>query len=98
MSDTYKIDENNIVVKGNHYVAIDDIEGTGCGGCRRCYLGKSACGGLKRTLSFWCEGSNRKDGRHVIWVDVLKEKKAKSQIVIDNRSEYDKLVCDTILG
>lgn len=56
------IDENNVVVDGKRFKAVDALAPEDCDGCQ--FLGEdAACHQMP-----FCGGSARKDGRDVIWV------------------------------
>lgn len=101
MNNSYVIDENNVVYKGETYTAFDNG-----GKCEECafYIGNdvASCTDENGFMSFlqrngfWCLYSSRKDSKTIQWKKVSTSYVAKE--ALDNRTEFDKMVCDSILG
>lgn len=82
----YVIDKHHVVYMGKHYKTV--INGNETNFCRDCIFVGSCLGDSFLKDEITC--GKDEDGNRMIWAEV--------KVMIDNRSEYDKMVCDILLG
>lgn len=96
MNDSYVIDKNNVVFEDVFYYAEEIVNGKCCEGCE--FINNCSRSGFHwflRHRSIECirvVGDGYNTG-HIRWKKC--EEKSK---VVDSRTEFAKMVCDTILG